>query len=81
MRTQLDDGHDIEGNTLYRLDFDAIIAPGDNTSASAIITVAVEEDDRPDVNLKNYASLYADWQKQMQNELDNAIIAQTLELF
>ena len=33
MRTQLDDRHDIEGNTLYRLIFDTTVLPGNNTEA------------------------------------------------
>jgi hypothetical protein len=80
MRTQLDDTHDIEGNTLYRLNFDVTITPGDNTRASAKITIEVAEDMRPEESLKHYAGLYADWQKHMQKEIDSAIAAQTADM-
>jgi hypothetical protein len=77
MRTQLDDRHDLQGNTLYRLDFDVAITPGDNTHASANITVQVEEDDREKERLRQYALLYADWHKALQTTINNAIRDQT----
>jgi hypothetical protein len=77
MRTQLDDRHDLRGNTLYRLDFDVTIAPGDNTRAPAKITIKVEEDDRPKKLLKQYELLYADWQKVLQRTINSAIKYQT----
>ena len=57
MRTQLDDRHDLAGNTLYRFDFDATIAPGNNTRASALITIAVEEDDHPNATTSTRSSM------------------------
>jgi hypothetical protein len=80
MRTQLDDRHDLQGNTLYRLDFDVAIAPGDNTRASANIIVEVEEDDRPEERLTQYAVLYAEWHKLLQMMINSAIRAQTEEI-
>ena len=80
MRTQLDDRHDLAGNTLYRFDFDATIAPGNNTRASALITIAVEEDDRPKHRPHQYALLYADWHKHQQRTISNAIRQQTREI-
>lgn len=39
IENQLDDRHDLHGNSLYRLKFDATIAPGQNTQATAQITI------------------------------------------
>lgn len=39
IENQLDDRHDLYGNSLYRLKFDATIAPGQNTQATSRITV------------------------------------------
>ncbi|MBS0559402.1 MAG: hypothetical protein JSR21_05045 [Proteobacteria bacterium] len=41
IENQLDDRHDLRGNSLYRLRFDAAVIPGDNTLASAKVTVSV----------------------------------------
>jgi hypothetical protein len=41
IENQLDDRHDLHGNSLYRLRFDVAILPGNNTSASAKITVKI----------------------------------------
>jgi hypothetical protein len=96
LQTQLDDRHDIGGNTLYRLTFDASILPGDNTHRAAQILVALERlsDDNPmaeDERNENgngtskilrvaYEGLYLDWQKHLQLAVTNAIDAQTDEL-
>ena len=78
MRTQLDDRHDIEGNTLYRLNFDASVFPGSNTRNSVLIRVILEEGDN--ARLLNYMNLYADWNEQLQLLVDSAIEAQTDDL-
>ena len=39
IENQLDDRHDLNGNSLYRFRFDASVLPGTNTQASARITV------------------------------------------
>lgn len=39
IENQLDDRHDLNGNSLYRFRFDASVLPGSNTQASARITV------------------------------------------
>ena len=41
IENQLDDRHDMHGHSLYRLKFDASVAPGDNTQATAIIEVTL----------------------------------------
>jgi len=42
IENQLDDRHDLNGNTLYRFKFDATIIPGDSTRALAKIKVILE---------------------------------------
>lgn len=41
IENQLDDRHDMHGHSLYRLKFDAVIAPGNNTQASAQVEVCL----------------------------------------
>jgi hypothetical protein len=41
IENQLDDRHDLRGNSLYRLVFDAAVLPGNNTRMSARISVSV----------------------------------------
>lgn len=41
IENQLDDRHDLRGNSLYRLGFDVAVLPGENTQASAKVTVSV----------------------------------------
>lgn len=56
LENQLDDRHDIAGNTLYRLKFDATVVPHHDTSAYAMVEVTVtgpsvwdisEDDEKP----------------------------------
>lgn len=42
LENQLDDRHDINGNTLYRLKFDATVVPENDTSAYAMIEVTIK---------------------------------------
>jgi hypothetical protein len=51
LQTQLDDRHDIGGNTLYRLTFDASVLPGRNThrAAQILITLAPLSDENSDI--------------------------------
>jgi hypothetical protein len=69
MRTQLDDRHDIEGNTLYRLDFDTAVSPGANTTSLAVVTVAIQDDGDDGI----YQAVYDDFYKELQMEIDGAI--------
>jgi hypothetical protein len=39
VENQLDDRHDLLGNSLYKLKFDVTLVPGANTQASAVVTV------------------------------------------
>jgi hypothetical protein len=53
IENQLDDRHDLRGNSLYRLKFDAAVFPGINTRRSAKVTVSVlppENMFKPDID-------------------------------
>ena len=58
IETQLDDRHDLQGNTLYRFKFDATIVPEHDTSAWAIIRVRFED---PTITEEDYKKLYRIW--------------------
>ena len=68
MRIQLDDRHDIEGNTLYRLNFDSAIIPGKNTHDSAVILVTVTPNNEEDLD-----SLFKEWASGMQTKVASLI--------
>ncbi len=84
-QTQLDDRHDISGNTIYRLAFDATIIPGSRRDAVAGVRItlshkalktAVESaaptPDRPAFDLlysEDYVNLYAEWLRYMQGQM------------
>lgn len=42
VENQLDDRHDLNGNSLYRFKFDASVVPGNNTQATAVISVRLQ---------------------------------------
>jgi hypothetical protein len=42
IENQLDDRHDLQGNSLYLFKFDVAIVPGDNTTSSARITIEMK---------------------------------------
>ncbi len=76
MRTQLDDRHDIEGNTLYRLIFDTTVLPGDNTEAWAIVHVRLKPDEsflREEESLGD--ELFEDWHVYVERIVNNATAA------
>jgi hypothetical protein len=73
METQLDDRHDIQGNTIYRLSFDATVLPGTRTDALAVIKVGLNHGmDQLD---GEYYQLYEDWLRYMQRNIANSIEA------
>lgn len=80
MRIQLDDRHDIEGNTLYRLNFDSAIIPGDHTHASAIILVTVAPDIETNNTPENKKNLFNDWMVEIQTMVD-ALIDDRIKMF
>ena len=71
METQLDDRHDIKGNTIYRLAFDATVLPGAKTNALAIIKVTLSHN--PTKLVYDYKELYYDWMRRMQVTVANSV--------
>lgn len=69
MRIQLDDRHDIEGNTLYRLNFDTAVIPGASTHAAAAILVTIFPPDNTDLE-----SIFANWRAETQDLVDGLVI-------
>jgi hypothetical protein len=63
MQTLLDDRHDIEGNTLYRLSYYATILSGRNTNKLAVIRVTLSHnyDTKNKLNMRSYEQTYSDW--------------------
>ncbi len=68
LETQLDDRHDLYGNSIYVLKFDAAIIPGNNTHAKAFIEVGFRplpirellSDTEPGSKIRSYLALYLD---------------------
>jgi hypothetical protein len=73
METQLDDRHDIRGNTIYRLAFDAAVLTGTKKDSLAVITVKVGHDHTDARFAKDYKELYEEWLRQMQKVLDGSV--------
>lgn len=56
IENSLDDRHDLEGNTLYRLKFDATVFPDFDTSAWAVIEITIVRGGHPEKQ-----KLYSQW--------------------
>lgn len=70
MQTQLDDRHDIAGNTLIRLDFDASVVPADRAADTALVVVTVKGADQgPDDD----KFIYEEWRLYLQYLYDEAL--------
>lgn len=72
LENQLDDRHDLAGNTLYRLNLDATMIPSAGNSAWGIVDVVVENDE----NHQRAADLYAEWVPSFQRHFEREINAQ-----
>jgi hypothetical protein len=70
IETQLDDRHDIAGNTLYRAQFKITIIPEHNTSAWAVVVVAVDKSASPP-GRPNGEDIYRDWLEQYEEQLND----------
>jgi hypothetical protein len=71
METQLDDRHDIKGNTIYRLAFDATVLPGTRLNALALIKLTLSH--KPESLVYDYKELYYDWMRRMQLAVSGSI--------
>lgn len=70
LETQLDDRHDIRGNTLYRLKFDSTVVPQQATSAWAVVYVELSEMTPPD--LMESADIYRKWLEHYEAVLNDS---------
>jgi hypothetical protein len=73
METQLDDRHDIRGNTIYRLAFDAAVLAGTKKDSLAVIAVKISHDWTDPYFANDYAELYEEWLRYMQKVLDDSV--------
>ena len=76
MVTQLDDRHDIAGNTLIRLDFDVTVLPAARSAQTAL--VLIEASGLPLRVMADYGisqQLYDDWTKHLQKIFDDTSMA------
>lgn len=82
MQTQLDDRHDIDGNTLYRLNFNTTIIHGRRSDALAVIRVELEHGDNlEDAGESFYEALLRDWSQELERRLNEAAESQMRLLF
>jgi hypothetical protein len=71
MDSQLDDVHDLDGNTLYRMTFEATTVPYSHARrypGSAVFVITV---DKGDDNEEDKLELLRDWQYEIQNYVSN----------
>ena len=93
-QTQLDDRHDISGNTIYRLAFDATVVAGSRRDAVAGIKITLGhkpfktptqqgEPELPELNMvyrEDYDRLYADWVRHMQVQVATSVESMTTSI-
>ena len=80
MQTQLDDRHDIDGNTLYRMNFNTTIIHGQRSDALAIVRVILRHGTiYPNSNklyrdylMADYRDLLQDWSQELESQLNEA---------
>ena len=81
MQTQLDDRHDIDGNTLYRLNFNTTVVHGRRSDALAMILVRLEHSkSREDPGGRFYKDLLHDWAQELERRLNAAARGRVQEL-
>jgi hypothetical protein len=78
-QTELDDRHDIEGNTIFRLTFDTSVVAG--TKKDAVAAVVIRLGHHPesasgaekDIYSEDYRSLYNEWARYFQENLTKSM--------
>jgi hypothetical protein len=86
METQLDDRHDILGNTIYRLSFDATVVPGTRTDDLAFIQVKLDHSRQNRVGAKKAGNretellqkIYRDDDTQFYNDWKRSVAEETI---
>lgn len=75
LENQLDDRHDLRGNTLYRLNIDSTLIPSASNNSWAIVDVEVENvDDRPT------ADLYEEWKRNFRQRFEREVTSQFMRM-
>ena len=79
-QTELDDRHDIDGNTIFRLTFDASIIAGTRKDSVAAIGVRLKHEPLSnsvinELYLADYRSLYQDWAEYFQRTLRKSLLS------
>jgi hypothetical protein len=79
-QTELDDRHDIDGNTIFRLTFDASIIAGTRRDSVAVIGVRLQHEPLEkslihELYLADYRSLYQDWAEYFQRTLRKSLLS------
>jgi hypothetical protein len=69
IENQLDDRHDLQGNSLYKLKFDATVIPGLNTQATAQVTVKLIP---PELGTTAWKKTYDKWIESLESRLNAA---------
>lgn len=69
IENQLDDRHDLRGNTLYRLKFDVSVIPGDDTSTWANVSVKFnrKKTEKDEAELRE---LFEQWMSDLRSQVD-----------
>ncbi|MEO1190614.1 MAG: hypothetical protein AAFY02_02585 [Pseudomonadota bacterium] len=69
--TQLDDAHDIDSNTLYRMNFSISVLPDREEDAIAVVKIQVHESDRIGELERYYAQLLGEYVDVLQRTVTN----------
>jgi hypothetical protein len=78
-QTELDDRHDIKGNTIFRLTFDTSVLAGTNKGAVAAIVIRLGHDPKnekssiKDIYTKDYQSLFENWASKFQDTIATSL--------
>lgn len=76
MRTELDDSHDIEGNTLVRLDFNVSVVPTVRDTDSALVVVNAHQVKSPKKDNSSeedsQRAIYEEWRSYLQSLYDQS---------
>jgi hypothetical protein len=73
MSTALDDRHDIEGNTIYRFNFNVAVVPPRGTNRLAVVTAELREAEHSEGLKLVYVDILHDWRERLQYQLQRHI--------
>ncbi|MBE0621401.1 MAG: hypothetical protein IH605_12465 [Burkholderiales bacterium] len=73
MSTALDDRHDIDGNTVYRLNFNVTVVPPRGSNQLAVVVANLSQAGNTDSLDKSNLDLLRDWKERLQQQLQDLI--------